>query len=63
MEDDGGGDAAAIDGRQGHGLLGIRERIAARGGSLSIARAARGLRLSAVIPLIVPGPALGGAPA
>jgi two-component system, NarL family, sensor histidine kinase UhpB len=69
VEDDGGGDAAGIDGRQGHGpgygILGIRERIAARGGSLSIGKAARGLRLSAVIPLIAPdqGAALGGAPA
>jgi signal transduction histidine kinase len=69
VEDDGGGDTADIDGRRGHGLVGIRERIAAHGGSLSIARAARGLRLSAVIPLIAPPrpteswPAFGGAPA
>ena len=44
---------------------GIRERVAARGGSLSIAKAARGLRLSAVIPLMAPGPApaFHGAPA
>jgi two-component system, NarL family, sensor histidine kinase UhpB len=73
VEDDGGGDGAGIDGRHGHGIgygigygiLGIRERIAARGGSLLIAKAARGLRLSAVIPVIAPGPApaYGGAPA
>jgi signal transduction histidine kinase len=65
IEDDGGGDAACIDGRQGHGILGIRERIAARGGSLSIAKAASGMRLSAVIPLIVGEPAsvFTGAPA
>jgi signal transduction histidine kinase len=67
VEDDGGGDAAGIDGRHGHGILGIRERIAARGGSLSIGKAARGLRLSAVIPLMArpaePVPAFGGAPA
>jgi two-component system, NarL family, sensor histidine kinase UhpB len=65
VEDDGGGDAAGIDRRQGHGILGIRERIAARGGSLTIGKAARGLRLSAVIPLIPSGPqpAFGGAPA
>jgi two-component system, NarL family, sensor histidine kinase UhpB len=54
VEDDGGGDAAGIDGRHGHGILGIRERIAARGGSLSIDRATRGLRLAAVIPFIAP---------
>lgn len=63
VEDDGGGDAEGINGHQGHGILGIRERIAARGGSLSIVRAARGLRLSAVIPLMAPDPAFGGAPA
>jgi signal transduction histidine kinase len=65
VEDDGGGDAACIDGHHGHGILGIRERIAARGGSLSIAKAARGLRLSAVIPVIAreAPAAFGGAPA
>lgn len=57
VEDDGGGDAAAIAGGHGHGILGIRERIAARGGSLAIAAAGGGLRLSAVIPLLAPGPA------
>jgi two-component system, NarL family, sensor histidine kinase UhpB len=57
VEDDGGGNAACVDRRHGHGLLGIRERVAARGGSLSIGEAARGLRLSAVIPLTAPGPA------
>lgn len=69
VEDDGGGDAACVDPRHGHGIghgiLGIRERVAARGGSLSIGKAARGLRLSAVIPLMGPAPvpALHGAPA
>jgi signal transduction histidine kinase len=57
VEEDGGGDAACVDPRHGHGILGIRERVAARGGSLSIGKAARGLRLSAVIPLMGPGPA------
>jgi signal transduction histidine kinase len=65
VEDDGGGDAACVDSRNGHGIghgiLGIRERVAARSGSLSIGKAARGLRLSAVIPLI--GPELGPGPA
>jgi signal transduction histidine kinase len=59
VEDDGGGDAARIE------SLGIRERVAARGGSLSIGKAASGMRVSAIIPLIAPAPAhaLGGAPA
>jgi len=65
VEDDGGGDAACVNPHHGHGILGIQERVAARGGSLSIAKAARGLRLSAVIPLMAPGPApaFHGAPA
>jgi signal transduction histidine kinase len=63
VEDDGGGDAARVESRDGHGILGIRERVAARGGSLSIAKAARGLRLSAVIPLMAPSPAPSMAPA
>ncbi|PWB84122.1 MAG: sensor histidine kinase, partial [Methylocystaceae bacterium] len=42
-----------------HGLLGMRERIAAFGGSFSISRAARGTRgicVAARIPLIASGP-------
>jgi signal transduction histidine kinase len=35
----------------GFGLTGMRERIAAVGGSLSIARATRGLSVAATIPL------------
>jgi signal transduction histidine kinase len=35
----------------GFGLAGIRERIAAVGGSLSIASAARGLSVAATIPI------------
>jgi two-component system sensor histidine kinase UhpB len=54
VEDDGGGDASQISAASGHGILGIRERIAALGGSLSIDDAARGVRVAAVIPLIVP---------
>jgi two-component system, NarL family, sensor histidine kinase UhpB len=63
VEDDGGGDAACVDPSQGHGLLGIQERVAARGGNLSIGRAARGLRLSAKIPVMRPDPALSEVPA
>ena len=39
VEDDGGGDAAQVAQSAGFGLAGIRERVAAVGGSLSIARA------------------------
>lgn len=59
VEDDGGGDPARIDVSSGHGLLGMRERIAAFGGSFSISRAGRGTRgicVAARIPLIAPGP-------
>ena len=41
VEDDGGGDAAKVAQSAGFGLTGIRERVAALGGSLSIARARR----------------------
>ena len=51
VEDDGGGDVAGIDKEGGHGILGIRERIAALGGYLSIANAASGIRIAAVIPV------------
>ena len=51
VEDDGGGDAAQINAAAGHGVLGMRERVAASGGRLSIMRAARGVRVAAVIPL------------
>jgi two-component system, NarL family, sensor histidine kinase UhpB len=58
IEDDGGGDTARLDRHQGHGILGIRERIAARGGSLSIRKAARGVCVSAIMPLIGSGAGL-----
>ena len=51
VEDDGGGDAARVAQSLGFGLTGMRERIAAVGGSLSIARATRGLSVAATIPL------------
>ena len=51
VEDDGGGDAAKVAASTGFGLTGIRERIAALGGSLSIADASRGVRVAATIPL------------
>ena len=49
--DDGGGDAAKVAQSAGFGLTGIRERVAALGGSLSIARARRGVSVAATIPL------------
>lgn len=51
VEDDGGGDVASVARSTGFGLTGMRERIAAVGGSLSIARATRGLSVAATIPL------------
>ena len=51
VEDDGGGDAISIARASGFGLTGIRERLAQLGGSLSIARATRGLSVDATIPL------------
>ncbi|MDI4238553.1 histidine kinase [Bradyrhizobium sp. Arg237L] len=51
VEDDGGGDAAKVAQSVGFGLTGIRERVTALGGSLSIARARRGLSVAATIPL------------
>jgi signal transduction histidine kinase len=51
VEDDGGGDVASVARSTGFGLTGMRERVAAVGGSLSIARATRGLSVAATIPL------------
>jgi signal transduction histidine kinase len=51
VEDDGGGDAVSVAQSTGFGLTGIRERLAAVGGSLSIARATHGLSVAATIPI------------
>jgi signal transduction histidine kinase len=51
VEDDGGGDTADLAQSPGFGLTGIRERIAAVGGSLSIGPAPRGLSVAATIPI------------
>ena len=51
VEDDGGGDAISIAKASGFGLNGMRERLAALGGSLSVERATRGLSVDATIPL------------
>jgi glucose-6-phosphate-specific signal transduction histidine kinase len=51
VEDDGGGDAVYVARSAGFGLTGMRERLAAVGGSLSIARATHGLNVAATIPI------------
>jgi len=51
VEDDGGGRAARIGRPGGHGIPGLRERLAALGGTLSIDDAMGGIRVAAVIPL------------
>ena len=51
VEDDGGGDAARVAQSTGFGITGLRERVAAVGGSLSIVRATRGLSVAATIPI------------
>lgn len=52
VEDDGGGDADMLSQSPGNGMLGIRERIAALGGSLLIGRTEAGVRIAAVIPVL-----------
>jgi two-component system, NarL family, sensor histidine kinase UhpB len=54
VEDDGGGDPARLGSSSGHGILGVRERVSAFGGSLAIDRAARGVRVAARIPVAPP---------
>ena len=54
VEDDGGGSPAKLSSASGYGILGIRERVAALGGSLSIGQARRGVRVAALIPLMPP---------
>lgn len=52
VEDDGGGSPVKLNSTSGYGILGIRERVAALGGSLSIGQAPRGVRVAALIPLM-----------
>jgi signal transduction histidine kinase len=51
VEDDGGGDVKDVRTSSGHGILGIRERLAGHGGALSIGNAPRGLRIHATVPV------------
>lgn len=51
VEDDGGGDSRHLSTATGHGILGIRERLAGLGGSLQIADSPKGISISAHVPL------------
>lgn len=53
VEDDGGGSPTQLNSASGYGILGIRERVAALGGSLSIGPARQGVRVAAFIPLML----------
>lgn len=48
--DDGGGDAVLVETGRGHGVLGIRERVGALGGTLNINSAPGGVSIEATIP-------------
>ena len=52
VEDDGGGTLSRLGWAPGYGILGIRERVTALGGSLSISQARWGVRVAALIPLM-----------
>ncbi|MFA5957661.1 sensor histidine kinase [Hyphomicrobium sp.] len=51
IEDDGGGDSGHVSTTFGQGILGMRERVAGLGGSLSIGNARKGLLITARVPL------------
>ncbi|SFL50170.1 sensor histidine kinase [Methylorubrum salsuginis] len=51
VDDDGGGDAARALTAPGRGLTGIRARLAALGGSLSLTGTGNGLRARATVPM------------
>jgi two-component system sensor histidine kinase UhpB len=51
VEDDGGGTPERIDASAGFGVLGIRERLSALGGSLSFGRSEGGVRMTALVPI------------
>lgn len=50
VEDDGGGSVKAIEARAGHGVLGIRERVAAMGGTFAAEDTRSGIRVVVSIP-------------
>ncbi|ACL62001.1 sensor histidine kinase [Methylobacterium nodulans] len=55
VDDDGGGDAGRLRTAPGRGLLGVRERIAALGGRVSITGTGTGIRACAVVPMLARG--------
>jgi signal transduction histidine kinase len=57
VEDDGGGTPERIDTSAGFGVLGIRERLSALGGSLSFGRSEGGVRMTAFVPITAPAAA------
>lgn len=57
VQDDGGGDPGPLARDGGHGILGMRERLAALGGSFAISKVLGGVRVAAVIPLSAHGDA------
>lgn len=63
VEDDGGGDVARMGRVGGHGITGLRERLAALGGTLAIQEARGGIRVAAVIPLASNDASVAGAAA
>lgn len=50
VEDDGGGDPAQVGAGSGLGIVGIRERVSALGGTLVIGAAPGGVRIAAQVP-------------
>ncbi|MGQ7793641.1 HAMP domain-containing sensor histidine kinase [Faunimonas sp. B44] len=50
VQDDGGGSPDALGATKGYGIVGIRERVRALGGTVSFARSGGGLRLDAFFP-------------
>jgi signal transduction histidine kinase len=56
VDDDGRGGAADPDDGQGHGIIGIRERIAVHAGTVEAGpRAGGGFRVHATVPMAAPG--------
>ncbi len=53
VEDDGGAPAVPALAGAGLGILGIKERVAALGGRLTLERTGRGFRLTAILPIPV----------